>query len=67
VLKECRPVYEELTGWQSDLSGVTSFDQLPKRAAEYIEKLEDVTGCPIVLVSVGPRRDQTIQLANPFA
>jgi adenylosuccinate synthase len=67
VLKECQPVYEELPGWQTDISGATTFDQLPAKAAAYVQKLEEVTGCPIVLVSVGPRRDQTIQINNPFA
>ncbi len=67
VLKECKPVYEELEGWQSDLSGATTFAELPAKAAAYLRKLEQVTGCPVVLVSVGPRRDQTIQVKNPFA
>lgn len=66
ILKECTPVYEEVDGWQSDLSGIRSFDELPALAKTYLKKLEQVTGCPVVLVSVGPRRDQTIQLKNPF-
>ncbi|MFA5517322.1 MAG: adenylosuccinate synthase [Desulfuromonadales bacterium] len=67
VLKECKPVYEGLEGWQSDISGATTFAELPAKAADYLRKLEQVTGCPVVLVSVGPRRDQTIQVKNPFA
>ena len=66
ILKECTPVYEEVEGWQSDLSGATSYDELPDKAKAYLNKLEEVTGCLIILVSVGPRRDQTIQLRNPF-
>ncbi|MBE0598637.1 MAG: adenylosuccinate synthase [Desulfuromonadales bacterium] len=66
VLNECTPIFEDEPGWQSDICGATQFSQLPKQAAAYIERLEEVAGCPIVMVSVGPRRDQTIQLANPF-
>ena len=66
VLSRCTPVYEDLPGWQSDISGAGSFDELPEKARAYLRKLEEFTGCPVVLVSVGPRRDQTIQLQNPF-
>jgi adenylosuccinate synthase len=66
VLRECKPVYEEIEGWQSDITGITRVEDLPSKAAEYIRKLEEVTACPVVLISVGPRRDQTIQLKNPF-
>ncbi len=67
VLKECKPVYEELEGWRTDLSGATTMEQLPAQARSYLARLEQVSGCPVVLVSVGPRRDQTIQIRNPFA
>ncbi len=67
VLRECHPVYEELEGWKSDISTVTEFDQLPEKAVSYLKKIEEITGCPAILVSVGPRRDQTIQVKNPFA
>ena len=39
---------------------------LPAAAKDYLAKLEELAGCPIALVSVGPRRDQTIQVSNPF-
>ncbi len=66
ILKECKPVYEELEGWQTDIAGATSFETLPVKAQEYLKKLEAVTGCPAVLISIGPRRDETIQVKNPF-
>jgi adenylosuccinate synthase len=66
ILKECSPVFEELSGWQCDLTEARSYEELPERARAYLRKLEQVTGCPVILVSVGPRRDQTIQLRNPF-
>ena len=66
VLQACQPIYEEFPGWQSDLSTATATADLPAAAKDYLAKLEEVTGCPVVLVSVGPRRDQTIQISNPF-
>jgi adenylosuccinate synthase len=67
VLRDCHPVYEEFEGWLSDICDAKSYDQLPAAARAYLAKLEEISGCPIVLVSVGPRRDQTIQLSSPFA
>ncbi len=66
VLQECKPVYEEFEGWQSDICEARSMADLPAAAKAYLTKLEELTGCPAVLVSVGPRRDQTIQISNPF-
>lgn len=62
----CEPIYEELPGWQADITGVRSFEELPENARSYVHRLEELAGCPIVMVSVGPRRDQTIILKNPF-
>ncbi|MDK9718207.1 MAG: adenylosuccinate synthase [Trichlorobacter sp.] len=66
TFENCVPVYEELPGWNTDITGVRSFDQLPENAIKYVKRLEELAGCPIVMVSVGPRRDQTMMLKNPF-
>jgi adenylosuccinate synthase len=66
VFEECRPVYEEMPGWKTDISGARTFAELPEKAQLYVKRLETLIGCPIALVSVGPRRDQTILLRNPF-
>lgn len=66
VFSRCQPVYEEFPGWRSDISGVRRFEDLPVNARNYIAKLEELAGCSIMLVSVGPRRDETIVLRNPF-
>lgn len=66
VFENCQPVYEELPGWRADITGAQSFDELPENAQKYVRRLEALAGCPIVMVSVGPRRDQTITLRNPF-
>lgn len=66
VFEKCEPVYEELPGWMSDISGARTFEELPEKAKSYVKRLEQLIGCPIVLVSIGPRRDQTIIISNPF-
>ncbi len=66
ILQECTPVYEEFDGWCSDICDATTMAELPAAAKAYLAKLEELAGCPAVLVSVGPRRDQTIQVSNPF-
>jgi adenylosuccinate synthase len=67
LFEKCEPVYEELPGWKSDITGVRAFEELPANAISYVRRLEELAGCQIVMVSVGPRRDQTITLRNPFA
>jgi adenylosuccinate synthase len=67
ILKDCTPVYEEIEGWNCDLTGARTMADLPAAARAYLDKLAEVSGCPVVLVSVGPRRDETIQITNPFA
>jgi adenylosuccinate synthase len=62
LLARCRPVYEELPGWQSPTSGIRRFEDLPPAAQEYTRRLEDIIGCPAAIVSVGPERDQTMML-----
>jgi len=66
ILQDCKPVYEEVDGWKCSLENATSLENLPEKARNYLYKLEQVTGCPVVLISIGPRRDQTIQVKNPF-
>lgn len=66
TFEACVPVYEELPGWNCDITAVRSFEDLPANARSYVKRLEELAGCPIVMVSVGPRRDQTMMLKNPF-
>ncbi|HEY3494208.1 MAG TPA: adenylosuccinate synthase [Polyangiaceae bacterium] len=61
-----KPVYVELEGWQDKLEHARVLDELPSAARAYIRFLETETGAPIYLVSVGPRRSETIMLHNPF-
>ncbi|QXE89457.1 adenylosuccinate synthase [Geomonas subterranea] len=66
VMEQCTPVYEELPGWTEDITGAKSLAELPKNAQDYVARVEALSGAPVVLVSVGPRRDETIVLRNPF-
>lgn len=62
-----RPVYEELPGWEADLTGVRAYEDLPGEAKDYLKRVEDLTGVAPVIVSVGPDREETLLLRNPFA
>jgi adenylosuccinate synthase len=66
-IQAARPIYEELPGWQSDISACTTWDELPNNAKNYIECIEKLAGAPVSLVSVGPGREQTIVKQDPFA
>ncbi len=59
-LEKCQPVYEELPGWEKPTGDVRVFKELPARAQRYVRKLEELIGCRASLISVGPRREQTI-------
>ncbi|MFC5711624.1 adenylosuccinate synthase [Thalassorhabdus alkalitolerans] len=59
VLAECEPVYEELPGWEEDITGVKSLGDLPENARHYIERISQLTNIPLTIFSVGPDRNQT--------
>ena len=59
-IENVQPVYREFVGWQADLTGLTTFEALPKELKAYIEFIENAVGVPIKIVSVGPDRLQTI-------
>lgn len=58
----CEPIYEELPGWRTSTTGIKEFSQLPARAQEYLRKIEDLIGVPVILISNGPGRDEIINL-----
>ncbi|MGZ6884557.1 MAG: adenylosuccinate synthetase, partial [Nocardioidaceae bacterium] len=58
------PIYEELPGWDEDITGARSFDELPKNAQAYVQALEDMSGAPISAIGIGPGRDQTIEIRS---
>ena len=66
VLAECKPIYETLPGWQEDITGIRTFADLPDNTQRYLKRVEELTGTPVQIVSVGPGRSQTIIVENPY-
>ena len=65
-MQGAEPIYEEMAGWDAPLDNVRKFSDLPATAQKYVKRIEAVIGTEIILVSVGPGREQTILLKNPF-
>ena len=66
TLAACKPVYETLPGWSQDISSIKKFEDLPQNTINYLKRVEELIETPINIVSVGPGRDETIMLNNPF-
>lgn len=66
LARAAQPVYEEMAGWSQELGDVHSYDDLPQEARDYLKRLEDLTGVAPAIVSVGPDREKTLLLRNPF-
>ncbi len=66
AVAECKPVYEEVPGWDESTFGVKRFDDLPPNARAYLRRIEQLAGVPIAMVSTGPERDETILMHHPF-
>ncbi|HLZ71464.1 MAG TPA: adenylosuccinate synthase [Dehalococcoidia bacterium] len=64
LLQSCQPVYETLPGWQCPTSDVRAFDDLPLPAQGYVRRIEQLLGCPVSIVSVGPEREQAIRVRS---
>ena len=64
---DCVAVYEELPGWKESSVGATRYEELPENARRYLERLQELLGVPIDLISTGPDRQQTIVRRHPFA
>jgi adenylosuccinate synthase len=61
-LTQCMPIYEELDGWQTPTTPIKEFSKLPKNAQAYLRRIEELVGVPIVIISTGADRDETIVL-----
>ena len=67
LTEKVKPVYEEVSGWQEEIGGARNIDDLPQQARDYIKRIEDISETPVSIISVGPARDETMLLKNPFA
>jgi adenylosuccinate synthase len=65
-IARCKPVYEKMAGWTESTVGVTQYDQLPVNARLYLQRIEQVTGVPIDIISTSPDRDHTIMMRHPY-
>ena len=66
VLQNCQPVYEEFDGWWDDVTKVRAYDKLPNNAKKYLRRIEELLKVPISIISVGPKREQTIVARSEF-
>ena len=66
AISECRPVYEDLPGWNETTEGIRTYDALPSNARAYVHRIEELTGTPVDIISTGADRDDTIVLRNPL-
>jgi len=65
-LEQVRPVYERISGWQEDISQCTSWNELPENARRYFQRIEELVGVPVAIISVGPGRGETIERVRLF-
>ena len=66
-LRRAVPIYETLPGWQEDISTLRSIQDLPAAAVGYLDRLSELVGCPVEVVSVGPDREQTMFAQERFS
>ncbi len=66
ILAKAQPIYEEFAGWKQDISGIKTYEDLPEAAKKYLQRLSEVVGVKIGIVSVGPNRSQTMVLTKLF-
>ena len=65
-LGRCTPIYEELPGWQEDITHVTNYADLPANAKHFLDRIVELSETPLATISVGPSREQTIILKDPW-
>ncbi len=65
-LERCEAIYEELPGWKEELADMREYEELPAATQKYVQRIEDLLGVNVSLVSVGPQRGETIMRVNPF-
>ena len=63
----CTPIYKTMPGWQDSTFGVKSYDALPQNAKNYLQRVAEICGAPIAMISTGPDREETIVLQHPYA
>ena len=62
ALEKARPVFEEMPGWDHPTASVRRYEDLPREARDYVERIQELIGCPIDVISTGPHRDETVMV-----
>ena len=62
ALKDCEPIYEEMPGWQCETSHITDYSELPENAKKYINRILEICGAKLGVLSVGPARETTLRI-----
>lgn len=65
--KHLEPIYETFEGWKKDISNIKNYNELPQNLITYLKRIEEIVDAKITIISVGPKREQTIMLQNPLA
>jgi adenylosuccinate synthase len=65
-IERAEPVYETLAGWSENIRECRRFEDLPQNARDYVKRVESLAGVPVEILSVGPGRDETIAVSDPF-
>ncbi len=65
-LARVKPIYETMQGWDEKLAGVRTFEDMPENAKRYVRRVEEISGVPVICISVGADRGETVLLQNPF-
>ena len=60
ALEKARPVFEEMPGWDRPTASVRQYEDLPRKARNYVERIQELIGCPVDIISTGPHRDETV-------
>jgi adenylosuccinate synthase len=67
ALEACEPVFEEFPGWDEEIGKVRKWGDLPQNTKKYLKAIEEISGIPVEIISVGPGREETIVLRSPFS
>ena len=64
ALEKARPIFEEMPGWDTPTASVRQYEDLPRKARDYVERIQELIGCPVDLISTGPHRDETVMVRS---
>jgi adenylosuccinate synthase len=65
-MSACKPIYEEMPGWKETTHGIRKYDEIPENARVYLDRISELLGLPVHIISTGADRDDTIVLEHPF-